>query len=81
MINTAYAVGELAVSVTSSTAIATSVDASPLLTALITFGVSIVTLVGGELIKFLVAYFKKKTDELEKPKKKGSKKYENENKN
>ena len=75
MVNTAYAVGELAVSVTSSTAIATSVDASPLLTALITFGVSVVTLVGGELIKFLVAYFKKKTDELEK-KEKGEKKDE-----
>ena len=81
MINTAYVVGELAVSVTSSTAIATSVDASPLLTALITFGVSVVTLVGGELIKFLVAYFKKKTDELEKKDKKEKKKDENENKN
>ena len=75
MTNVAYAVGELAVSVTGSTAIATSVDASPLLTALITFGVSVVTLVGGELIKFLVAYFKKKTDELEK-KDKGEKKDE-----
>ena len=76
MTNVAYAVGELAVSVTGSTAIATSVDASPLLTALITFGVSVVTLVGGELIKFLVAYFKKKTEELEKSKKKGNKKDE-----
>ena len=76
MTNVAYAVGELAVSVTGSTAIATSVDASPLLTALITFGVSVVTLVGGELIKFLVAYFKKKTDELENFKKKGNKKDE-----
>lgn len=70
MPNIGYIASELAVSFAGSTAIATSVDASPLLTALITFGVSVVTLVGGEVIKFLVAYFKKKTDELEKPKKK-----------
>lgn len=57
---------ELAVSAGSSLAICTSVDASPLLTALITFGVSLVTMVGGELVKYLVAYFKKKREELEK---------------
>lgn len=55
---------ELATSTITTTAIATSVDASPLLTALIGLGVSIVTMVGGELVKFLVAFFKKKTKDL-----------------
>lgn len=55
---------EIAVSSVTSGTIAYAVDASPLLTALITFGVSIVTLVGGEIVKYLVAYFKKKTKEL-----------------
>lgn len=48
-----------------SLAVSTSVDATPLLTVLITFATTLVTMVGGELIKFLVAYFKKKTKELE----------------
>ena len=48
-----------------SMGVATSVDASPLLTALITLGVSIVTAVGSELVKYLVAYFKNKTKKLE----------------
>ena len=74
MINANYVLGELAVSTTTSAVVSTSIDASPLVTALITFGVSVVTLVGGELIKFLVAYFKKKTEDLEK---KGSKRNEN----
>ena len=56
--------GEIAVATATTTAVATSVDASPLLTALIGLGVSIVTMVGGELVKFLVAYFKKKTKDL-----------------
>ena len=64
--NGAVVLTELAVSTGTSLAVATSVDATPLLTALITFGVSIVTMVGGEIIKFLVAYFKKKTKELNK---------------
>lgn len=64
MNNSAVILTELAVSVGTSTAVATSVDATPLLTALITFGVSIITMVGGEIIKFLVAYFKKKTNDL-----------------
>ena len=65
--NNGYLFGELVVSTAGSTIIATSVDASPLLTALITFGVSVITLVGGELIKYLVAFFKKKREELEEP--------------
>ena len=44
--------------------IATSVNAEPLITALIGFGVSLVTMVGGELVKFLVAFFKKKTKDI-----------------
>lgn len=46
--------------------ISTSVSADPLLTALIGFGVSLVTMVGGELLKLLVAYLKKKTKEISK---------------
>lgn len=42
-----------------------AVTLEPLYTALITFGVSVVTIVGGEIIKWLVAYFKKKTQEIE----------------
>ena len=57
--------GEIAVATATTTAVATSVNAEPLLTALIGLGVSIVTMVGGELVKFLVAYFKKKTKELQ----------------
>lgn len=56
--------GELATSTIASTAVATSINAEPLLTALITFGVSLVTLAGGELVKFLVTYLQKKTKEL-----------------
>ena len=67
---------EFAVSTGTSMAVATSVDATPLLTALISFGVSAVTIVGGELIKFLVAYLKKKTNDL----KEGEGEKENENK-
>ena len=55
---------ELATSVTASSIVCLNVDASPLLTALITFGISIVTIVGGEVIKWLVAYFQKKTQDL-----------------
>lgn len=62
---------EYAVAVGASTVTATAVNADALITALITFGVSLVTLAGGELIKYLVAFFKKKTDELNKDEKKG----------
>lgn len=58
-------VTELLTSVAASTAVSTAVDASPLLTALITLGVSLVTVVGGELVKYLVALLKKKTKDLE----------------
>ena len=63
--NGTIVVSELAVSSTASLGIATSVDASPLLTALITLGVSLVTIVGGEIVKYLYAFFKKKREDLE----------------
>lgn len=59
--------GEVAFSTATTSIVATSVDASPLITALIGFGVSLVTMVGGELVKFLVAFFKKKTKDLQEP--------------
>lgn len=59
--------GKLTFSTATITTVATSVNAEPLLTALIGLGISIVTLVGGELVKFLVAYFKKKTKDIEEP--------------
>ena len=59
---------ELGVAVPTSMAIATNVSVEPLITALITFGVSVVTLVGGEVIKWLVAFFKKKTQDIENSK-------------
>ena len=65
MVNVGLALAEIGVATTTSTVVATSVDASPLLTALISLGVTIVTVVGSELVKFLVAFFKKKTAELE----------------
>ena len=65
MANISAAVIEVGVAATTGTAVATAVDASPLLTALISLGVTIVTVVGAELVKFLVAFFKKKTEELE----------------
>ena len=66
--------GEIAVATATTTAVATSVNAEPLLTALIGLGVSIVTMVGGELVKFLVAYFKKKTKDLNPEEKQEDKK-------
>ena len=67
---------EVTISTIISGVAATAVDATPLLTALITFGVSLVTLAGGELVKFLVAYFKAKTKKLEESDKKDDKKNE-----
>lgn len=56
---------EVGVSTVATTMVATNVNADTLLTALIGLGVSIVTVVGGELVKFLVAYLKNKTKKLE----------------
>lgn len=73
MNNGIYVASELAVSVGVSTATATSINAEPLITALISLGVSLVSIVGGELIKFLVAYIQKKRKELNDEEKDGSK--------
>ena len=64
--NTIFPVAEVVVSGAATTAVATAVNADGLLTALIGFGTALVTVVGGELIKFLVAWIKKKTDNLNK---------------
>lgn len=62
--NELFMTGELAVSTGVSTGVCLAVNAEPLLTALITLGVSIVTVVGGELVKFLVAWLQKKTKQV-----------------
>ena len=64
--NTILPFAEVAISGSVSTVIATSVNADGLITALIGFGTALVTVVGGKLIEFLVAWFKKKTDNLNK---------------
>ena len=56
---------QIITSASTSMAVSTAVDASPLLTALITLGVSIVTAVGAEFVKYAVTYFKSKTKKLE----------------
>ena len=61
---------ELGFSATTSTIICTAINLEPLLTALVAFGVSLVTIVGGEVIKFLVAFFKNKTKKYSNEKEK-----------
>lgn len=56
---------ELGVAATASTGVALAVNAEPLLTALIALGISLVTVVGGELVKFLTAWLKSKREKLE----------------
>ena len=60
---------ELAVATGVTTAVSMSVNADPIITALIGFGVSLVTMVGGELVKYLVAFFKAKREKIEGGKK------------
>lgn len=60
---------ELGVATTGSTAVAMAVNAEPLLTALIAFGISLITVVGGELVKFLTSWLKSKREKLEKEEK------------
>ena len=62
---TVLPVAEVAVASTASLAVATGVSAEPLLTALISLGISLVTVVGGELVKFLYNLIHKKNKELE----------------
>ena len=51
MVNASVALVEVGVAATTGTAVATAVDASPLLTALISLGVTIVTVVGAEVVE------------------------------
>lgn len=64
--NPTVMMAEITVATATTSVVATAVSAEPLLTALIGFGVSLVTVVGGELIKFLVAFLKKKREKIEK---------------
>ena len=66
MNNTLLLTGELLTATGASTAIAMTVNTEPLITALITFGVTLVTMAGGELVKFLVAFLKNKTEKYSK---------------
>lgn len=68
--NAILPMAEVVVSGATTTVIAQSVNADGLLTALIGFGTALITVVGGELIKFLVAWLKKKTDNINKEDKK-----------
>lgn len=56
---------EIGVSAATSTAVSTATNAEPLLTALISLGVTIVTVVGAELVKFLVAWLQNKREKLD----------------
>lgn len=57
---------ELGIATTASTGVAMAVNAEPLLTALIAFGISLITVVGGELVKFLTSWLKSKREKIEK---------------
>ena len=56
---------KLGIAIPTSLIVAESLELNSLWTALVSFAVSIITIVGGEIIKFLVAYFKNKTEKLE----------------
>lgn len=64
MSNVAYPIAEFFISSSVSMAVAESANLSTLVTALITFGVSLITIVGGELIKLIVAYLQKKRKDI-----------------
>lgn len=64
--NTIKVAAESVVACSTSFVASEAMNLDTLWTALTTFAVTIVTMVGGEVIKFLVAYFKKKTHDIEK---------------
>lgn len=75
---------ELAVSSSVSFAVSQSANFDALTTALITFGVSLITIAGGELIKVIVSFLQSKKRKFDqenliekKPKKKTEKEDEN----
>ena len=55
---------EVGVSTAATATVATAINAEPLITALIGFGISVVTVVGGELIKLAVAWIKNQRKKL-----------------
>lgn len=57
---------EISVAAATSTAVGISAQLEPLITAVIAFGISLVTVVGGEFVKYLVAFLKKKREDLNK---------------
>ena len=77
MNNVTLTLSELAVSSSVSFAVSQSANFDTLTTALITFGVSLITIAGGELIKVIVSFLqskKRKFDQenvIEKEDKKG----------
>lgn len=60
-----------------STGVCVGANTDPLITALITFGVTLITVVGTELIKYLKTYLTKKREQLEDPKEQETKDEEN----
>lgn len=80
MNNAIYPIAEFLVSSSVSMAVAENANLGTLKTALITFAVSVVTIVGGELIKVIVSFLQSKKRKFDqenviekKPKKKTEK--------
>lgn len=65
MSNFTQSLTEIAVATSTSLGLSSAINFDPLWTALITLGVSVVTQVGGAVIKYLVSYFKNRTKKLE----------------
>lgn len=83
MNSVALTLSELAVSSSVSFAVSQSANFDKLTTALITFGVSLITIAGGELIKVIVSFLQSKKRKFDqenviekKPKKKTEKEEE-----
>lgn len=60
-----YALAEVAVSSVTASAISDAVSMDNLTTALITLAISVVTVVGGELVKFMVKWIRSKEEDLD----------------
>lgn len=71
--NMSYSVAEFGTSFIVSSVLSEVLSLDNLWTALITFAISLITVAGGELIKFVVAYLKKKTNDIESTDKKEEK--------
>lgn len=71
---------EISVATAASSAVGISAQLEPLITAVIAFAISLVTIVGGELVKYLVAYLKKKREDLDKDSEKKDQEKKDDNK-